>query len=213
MSVTIQNGSIKYGETRKLAEYESKTGHVELSFSIDEGADPDEAIQHVTEMVHRHAHHVLNLKQSAASPDVSATKAPAGKAARTPTKIPATPVADKPAAKSSGAAAAMVEEPGAAATTEMPPIPASLKREPATVIPEDDGLGDLMGGAEPAKLITDKELTDHTQQCQAKNKNAPAIRKALNDCGVKHPPGRIIDLPQERRQEYLDKLKEIKPLA
>ena len=97
----------------------------------------------------------------------------------------------------------MVDEPEAPATAAKAEVQA----------PEDDGLGDLMGGAEPAKEITDKELTDSTQQCQAKNKNAPAIRKALNDCGVKHPPGRIIDLPQEKRQSYLDKLKEIKPLA
>ena len=80
---------------------------------------------------------------------------------------------------------------------------------------EDDNLDDLMGGdaAPAAKEITDKELNDATQKCQSAAKNAPAIRKILGDLGIKTPPGRIIDLPQDKRQKYLDLLLTVKPLA
>ena len=200
----VTNGVIKYGETRKIAEYESKTASVELSFTIAEDEDADHVTNAVGEMVHRHFENMIGAKLAGVSPAATTAKPAATKAPAKAPKIPATPAAEKPAAKPAADAASMVEEPEAPAATAKAEVQA----------PEDDGLGDLMGGAPAAATpITDKELTDSTQQCQAKNKNAPAIRKALNDCGVKHPPGRIIDLPQEKRQAYLDKLKEIKPLA
>ncbi len=77
----------------------------------------------------------------------------------------------------------------------------------------DESLADLMGEESSVKEITDKELNDATQSCQARVKNAPAIRKILAELGVKQPGGRLIDLPQDKRQTYIDKLKEVKPLA
>lgn len=200
----VTNGVIKYGETRKIADFESKTASVELSFMVNEDEDADYSTDFVGNMVHRHFANMIGMKTAGVSPVASTAKPAAGKTAAKAPKIPTTPAADKPAAKSTADTSALVEEPEA---------PAAATKEEA---PEDYGLDDLMGGDAPhphVKEITDKELADSTQQCQAKNKNGLAIRKALNDCGVKHPPGRIIDLPQEKRQEYLDKLKEIKPLA
>ena len=196
--VTITNGVIKYSETRKITEFEPKRAEVELAFNIAEGQDPDECIEIVTVMVHNHVQKILGSKSEVAAPKPA-------KETKSPGKPPKMPAADKPAAKPAADASAVVDEPTPAAKTEAP------KADAAAV--GDDDLGDLMGGAEPAKEITDKELNDATQKCQAAVKNAPAIRKLLTDLGIKSPPGRIIDLPQENRQKYLDGLKEIKPLA
>lgn len=62
-------------------------------------------------------------------------------------------------------------------------------------------------------VITDAELMDATTKHQQHVKNAIAIKKLIRELGVTTPPGRLIDLAQDKRQEYLDRLKDIKPLA
>ena len=217
--VQVTNGTIKYGETRKIADYENKTGHVELSFNIAEGQDPHEAIETVHMMAKEHLHAMLHgTKRSDVSPakEPTAAKAPAAKAVKATAKPAANPVAEQPAAKPTVDPAAVSDN--------MPPVPAALRREkpaaatveePTAVSAEEEDIDALLGlgDAPAAKEITDKELTDATQKCQSANKNAPAIHKAIRECGVKSPPGRIIDIPQDKRQTYLDLLKEIKPLA
>jgi hypothetical protein len=204
-NVQITNGTIKYGRTIKTGDFEGKRGDVELSFNIPEGEDAHEAVERVHETVKHHLHLILGHDED--TPDRARPPKPA-KETRTTKKLPA-------AAK---------EETKSAETVDEPKDPAFLAKELAEkkaaeakageIVDNDPlGLGDLMGEGEPAKEITDKELTDATQKCQSRAKNAPAIRKALNELGIKTPPGRIIDLPQEKRQEYLNKLDAIKPLA
>lgn len=62
-------------------------------------------------------------------------------------------------------------------------------------------------------IITDAELMDAVSKAQERVKNAVAIRLLINNCGVKSPPDRLILMPQDQRQKFLDGLKEIKPLA
>ena len=201
--MTITNGTIKYGQTVKTGDYENKRGDVELSFTLAEGQSVDEELNHARSVAHGHLHSMLGINGSAAT--VAAPKAP------------------QPA-KKAVAKHAVVEK--VAETDEeildrtphpsmpKPPVAKAVvaeNKKAAEVVEEN--LDDLLGTEEVAKEITDKEMTDATQRCQAANKNSPAIRKVLNECGVKAPPGRIIDIPQAKRQEYLDKLAEIKPLA
>ena len=216
--VQITNGTIKYGETRKIADYESKTGHVELSFNIPEGHDPHEAIESVHLMAREHLHAMLHgTKRSDVSlpKEPTAAKPAAAKAPKAVTKAPAPAVADKPTT------AAVADT--TTAGDEMPPIPASMQRQntaatsvgqTTAVSVDEENLDDLLGlTPTAAKEITDKEMMDATQKCQSANKNGPAIHAAVRACGVKCPPGRVIDIAQEKRQAFLDLLKEVKPLA
>jgi hypothetical protein len=200
--MTITNGTIKYGQTIKTGEYENKRGDIELSFKIAEGEDHDAVLEHVKHVAHQHLHSMLG----AAAP-TKIEKVPAKPAKSTKVPAPVQP-APKPAADPSG-----MEE----VESERPPVPALATGTPVHAGIVEENLDDIMGGIEddkePAREITDKELNDATQKCQSQNKNGVAIRKILGDLGIKTPPGRIIDLPQEKRQTYLDRLKEVKPLA
>jgi hypothetical protein len=196
-NVKVTNGVIKYGRSIKTGDFESKRGDVELSFTIAEGADADEAIAAVEGMAIKHVFDILGHQEDSARK--AAPKAEAAGKAPKPPKATA-------AATTKAADASDVEE---------PPAPKFIEKEvaaKAAAAPAEENLDDLLC-MEPTKEITDKELTDATQKCQAAVKNAPAIRKLVADMGVKMPPGRIIDIPQDKRQEYLDKLKEVKPLA
>lgn len=208
MTAKITNGTIKVGRTIKTGDFENKRFDVELSFTIPEDGDAEVAdyVSAVGELAMKQMNDMIGAKEAAPKPAAA-------------TKPPKVPKAEKPAEKA--------PEKSAADPSDMeeldrptPPTPkfiekevaAANKKAEASEVDEND-ISSLMGGAEPAKEITDKELQDAAQKCMDKNKNAPAIHKVLRDLGIKSPPGRIIDLPQDKRQQYLDDLLKIKPLA
>jgi hypothetical protein len=207
MNHTITNGVVKFGRTVKTGDFENKRGDVELSFNVPDGGDADTALHEVKEKARGHLHTMLGHPEDAgaiaAAPKPKATKAKAEPMPKTETAAP----------KPKTDAASMVEEPevvpnfikGGKGKAEEIPDPAAMA--------EDDGLGDLLSTAPAqAKKITDKELLDATQACQQAHKNGPAIHKLLADLGVNsRAGGRVIDLPQEQRGEYLEKLKLIGP--
>lgn len=212
--VQITNGRISYGQTVKTGEWENKKGEVELSFSVAEGTDADAAIKAVQTQCRAHLHTMLGLAFSEQHAHLEGPGASAASAGAKPT-APRTPKSTKaPAAVKTDAAdaAAIVDEPSNAGGTASSDKGGHNAENNAG----EENLDDLLGTGtitDTPKEITDKELNDATQACQARAKNGAAVRKALNDLGVKTPPGRIIDLPQAKRQEYLDKLKAIQPLA
>ena len=200
MSAKITNGKITFGRTIKTGDYENKRIDVELSFTLPEDGDAEvsDYIGAVGEMA------VKQLN------DLLADKVPSGvkltkeeKPAKAAKKLPAAVKEEKTKTDAS----VMEEDPLADRAT--PPF---LKSEAKGAETVEEGIDDLLGD-NGAKEITDKELTDATQKCQARAKNAPAIRTLLGSLGIKVPPGRIIDLPQEKRADYLKKLEDIKPLA
>ena len=211
--VQITNGTISFGQTVKTGDFENKKGEVTLSFTVEEGADADAAIKQVQTQCRTHLNTMLGLAFSEQhahleGPGASAASA-GGKPAAPRTPKPAkAPAATKTASTD---AAAIVEEPGNAGADAGAKVETGTGQAKADAAEEN--LDDLLGVVDAPKEITDKELNDATQACQARAKNGAAVRKALNDLGVKTPPGRIIDLPQAKRQEYLDKLKAIQPLA
>ena len=193
MTVQITNGSVKYGRTVKTGDFEGKRGDVELTFNIPEGDDIDAAVLHVQEKAVGYIHSLLGQQED------KTILALAGKKAK---KLPKATVVEP--------------EEDVADDRATPPF---LKKEVAAQkatkeeeAVEEENIDDLLGGEE-VKEVTDKEITDAVQKCQARAKNAPAIRKLLGDYGIKVPPGRTIDVPQAKRSEFITKLDDIKPLA
>ena len=204
-NVQITNGTVKHGRTVKTGDFENKRADVELSFNIPEGEDADAAIAHVHQKAKAHLTQILCEE----APQAPAKAAAPRKAAAPKVPVPAT-VAQPSAPKVD---ASVIED---APVEEQEKVPGFLTGGKSAAVQDRDEIDNFIyqdEGAETAREITDKDLNDATQKCQAANKNSPAIRKLLNELGIKVPPGRIIDLPQEKRQVYLNKLLEIKPLA
>lgn len=207
MTAKITNGTIVVGRTIKTGDYENKRFDVTLSFTIPEDSDAETAdyISAVGELALKQMNDMIGSKEPA-------PKAPKEEKRETTVKPPKSPKTEKPAEKPA-------VDPSDMENLDRPTPPKFIEKEVAAAnakasaeVDESD-ISSLMGGAEPAKEITDKELQDAAQKCMDRCKNAPAIHKVLRELGIKSPPGRIIDLPQEKRQTYLDELLKIKPLA
>lgn len=204
----ITGGIITYGETRKIADFENKKAEVALSFNFPDG------IHQSTEVVERIAE-VRALAQLTCRDLLT-------KGVQTlPKEIEESKPTTKPHNKRAPAMPVqLVPEgfdmtPGAVNKVDnlrniiIPVDPAAMPEEPAEKIITVEKIIDLGG----PKVITDAELMDATTKHQTQVKNPVAIKKLINDLGVKAPPGRLIDMPQDKRQDYLDKLALIKPLA
>lgn len=194
-NIQITNGVVKYERNIKTADFEGKKASVELSFNVPDGEEAGEHIAYVTILAENHVHAALGLDKTKSQ--VTPTAAAPAKTEAAPATKPA------PAAK------------GKAKVAKKAVDPASVEEEE----PEDDssnsgdGLDDLFGLNEALAEITDKALNDAVQKQQDAVKNAPAIRKLLNEFGIKTPPGRLIDLEQSKRADFIAKLQLIKPLA
>lgn len=227
--VQVTHGKVSYGRTIKTGDFESKRADVELAFSVEEGASMTSAGKAVAEielLCIKRVFEILGQKDDerninkaaktlgAATEDENEEQREARSEVRK-TLLPAK-ATKMPKAAAKADAADVVEE----------PLPAFLESEKEKLKPtakavdaaevveeevEDDDLGDLLGTDEP-KEITDKEVNEATARCQQENKNGVAIKKILAEFGVK-APARAIDMAQDKRAAYLEKLKTVKPLA
>lgn len=198
----ITGGTIKYGETRKMADFENKRADVELSFNLpDEVMGATEVSERIREVSGMAKNQCLSMfRDVGMSPALAApfkneaTLEPTKPHSRRAPKMPVqeVPPAENTASNLRNDAAAILEE----AVTQ--------------VIPDLD----LAPGV---TLITDAEIMDAVSKRQQEVRNPVSVRKLLADvltsAGVKCPPGRVVDIPQDKRQEFLDGLKLIKPLA
>lgn len=192
---TITGGTVKYGETKKLADFENRVAHVELSFNLMEDEDTDAAITRVS-MLAKAKYQEMTGNARITTPTV----APVGMNLLEPGGLTEIPLKTEKKSKAPA----------------MPPVAA--KEETVVVVEAEITIPEPpktpKKAVEPSEtVISDEQLNDATTKTQAAVKNAPAIRKLLNELGVKTPPGRLIDLSQDKRQTYLDGLKLIKPLA
>lgn len=202
MNINITNGVVKFKRNIKTGDYEGKDASIELTFSVPEGENAGEHIAYVAILAENHVNAALGLKE---------TKGQAAAASN--------PTAGSPAK----AETATASKPSKPAKGKTAPAKKAAEKDPAEIEDPLDGNGeasegntldDLLGLNEaPPTEITDKALNDAVQKAQDTVKNAPAIRKLLNDHGVKTPGGRLIDLEQNKRQSFIDKLQLIKPLA
>lgn len=192
----ITNGTIKYGQTVKTGDYENKRADVELSFTVPEGEEAAVHIEQAHTLAELHCHRILNKTNTG-----SQSPAPA------PAKIEAAPAA-KPAPAAKGKA-----KPAAKKAADPAAVEEAEEEELDDSGVTGNTLDDLLGLNEAPAEITDKALNDAVQKQQDAVKNAPGIRKLLNEFGIKTPPGRLIDLEQGKRAEFIAKLQLIKPLA
>lgn len=221
--VALTGGSVTYERKIKPADYESKGAIVQLSFNLEDGADIQAALDRVSALAMGQAHRMVgvNEKIAGAAPtepvktkaDIEAEKAKelaekeaAGNPKSRATRPPATKKKDADTKADAASAASVVEEEvttGAISTTP------EDRKNPAE-IGDDDLLSP--GGDTATTQITDAELTDAITQHNGKVKNAPEIRKLIGEY-VK-PPATARDIPQDKRAEFVEKLKKVKePLA
>lgn len=195
MLAQITSGTVKYGETRKMADFENKRADVELSFNIPDGQDIEKAIEEVTHAAKEKCFNMFGCHYAPVLLPVGSDPTPGA------INPPSLPKVHNKRAPKMPAPEHLVSE-----AMKSPPFdPAALEEPVANPTPISAGSVE--------KVITDAELMDQTTKHQQMVKNAIAINKLINELGVKKPPGRLIDLPQEKRQEYLDRLKLIQPLA
>ena len=202
--IQITNGSVKYGETRKTGDFENKRADVELSFNVPEGKNADELIAKVVEKAKEQVFTSLGIgkpvKPLHGSSDTTTTQT-----VKNPPRMP------------------KITEPVQASKAEAQTANLTQQVEVATTHNSSTG-GDLSIIEEPKQVksvvqiqvdseITDLQLMDATRKHQELVKNPVSIRKLINELGIIAPPGRLIDLPQNKRQDYLDKLMLIKPLV
>lgn len=181
----IIGGKITFGRTVNPAQYESKKAEVEISFVVAEGEDFHQIAQEAAAFAEAKALEMVGLK-------------PIPKAAAAPTK-----------------AAETKEEYAERAKAEEAKLPPPLKRPPgrppskptAPVADElDDAPVEDVETAEPAKAITDKDLTDAITRQQHKINNAPEIRKLIAKFNNEVLGKQSRDIPQPRRAEFLMEL-------
>lgn len=179
--MTVTNGTIEYSRTVRPADFESISAKVVLSFAVEEGSDPAVVVAKVHDIAVAEVHRRVGLSKP------KAVGSSAAKPSIAPVENPtvAAPVAStKP-------------EPSAEANATISPDPASIV-EPETV-PE----------AEPTPVtITDKELHSAVNLAVEKKVPAQAIRKLTAE--FTGEVGKSMTLiPQEARQAFLAKLKEL----
>lgn len=219
----ITGGTVKYGETRKMADFENRRADVELSFNVaDSETDPQKIIANVAAMARQRCFEMFSnivLTTPVLAP-VDSNLIPG---ALTPSGVPGQynmpayqQIAEKLDQQEAENKTARVHSKRApkmpvpiAVPTAFVADPAALEEPPALILTPTTA----PVAASAVKEITDAEIMDATTKHQQQVKNAPAIRKLLTEMDLTVPPGRIIEIPQAKRQTYLDKLVQIKPLA
>ena len=204
--VQITNGSVKYGETRKTGDFENKRADVELSFNIDETRDVNAQINAAIVATKQKCFEMLagTIQVVATGTAVPSKLKPenlVSEALKKPPKMPTPAQASKTETQTADLNK-QVTTSDVKVGGDLTEVKEPMAEQPKATNPQPDSVE-----------ITDATLMDATTKCQQQVKNAPAIRKLLNDLGVKVPPGRLIDLPQTKRAEYLTELSKIKPLA
>lgn len=187
----IIGGKITFGRTVNPAQYESKKAEVEISFVVAEGEDFHQIAQEAAAFAEAKALEMVGLK-------------PIPKVAVAPPKATETK-----------------EEYAERAKAEEAKLPPPLKRPPGRppskpTVPAADELDDAPAEdvevaelVEPAKAITDKDLTDAITRQQHKINNAPEIRKLIAKFNNEVLGKQSRDIPQPRRAEFLMELSQL----
>lgn len=197
----VTGGTIKFERKKNLGDYNSKGASVELTFLTEEGKVPD--LDGICELAIAKAERMLldvRPKAEVQAPKEAAptsTGNPRGRPKHPPAIVepPVQQIPDNAAVVEeptpNPTPAAVVEEPTA---KESPPVTA----DPAAITEEDD----LTSGVVE---INDAKLNAELQHVNGRIKNAVAIRSLVGEF-VGPPPKRVYDIPQARRQEFLDRL-------
>lgn len=180
----IIGGKITFGRTVNPAQYESKKAEVEISFVVAEGED-----------FHQIAQEAAAFAEDKALEMVGLLDKPIPKVAVAPPKATDT--------KEEYAERAKAEEAKLPPPLKRPPGRPPSKPTAPTADELDDAPVEDVETAEPAKAITDKDLTDAITRQQHKINNAPEIRKLIAKFNNEVLGKQSRDIPQSRRAEFL----------
>jgi hypothetical protein len=202
----ITGGKVSFRRVVQPAQYESKEGNVELSFVVAEGeGDKAQAFLDATaQMAQAKALELVGLKP------VTSTAKPDLKVVETPPSETAQKAKDEAKAKAAAKLNAKDKPKGDLDGLD-DPKPQITKnpedRKPADELAglDTEVLGDPDGLDTAPKEITDTELRDAVSAWVNKNKNAGAV-KELRSKFAGPPPKGLNDIPQAKRQEFLEAL-------
>ena len=212
----ITGGEVTYMERRKIGDYEHKEAKAVLTFSLDEGDDPDSMLDGLSLSAKNRVHEMLGLigKASPSAPPVPTRAAVLTPEAQAAVGMPA-PVKRGPGRPPKvQAAPAVVEVPKA----EEAPAPDTTKPTP-TEAPVDD-LDLLLDEPapeikkiepDPVTEVTDADLLSAVTAKMKKTNNPIAIkdvvRKTLTAAGiVNHTGKQVRDIPMSHRPIFLEHL-------
>lgn len=184
----ITGGSVTYGRTAKVAEYESKRADVTLAFSVGDGEDHEVMLAKAALLAHAKCHEMLGQKAPAATNDPAPRKTKTDKDKLVEEKIRSTSAPPATALAASDPAA-----------IEPPKAEAEKSAGPATV---EDWAGE-------AGEVTDETLMNAITKKNAAIKNPPAIRALIGKYVA--PPKQAREIPQEKRAAFLAELDALKP--
>jgi len=211
MTVAMTGGSVTFERKIKPADYESKGAIVQLSFNIADGQDTQAVLDEVSKMAMGQALKMVGVQEQPGKTKADLEKEaldragqgnPPAASSKSPRKPPSSKKTEEKADPAKDPAAVDDAPAGERQVSANP----EDRKDPAAV---DDA---LFSAADAPKEITDAELMQEITAHNAKVKNAPEIRKLIGEY-VK-PPGQARDIPQNQREAFVKKLKEIKePLA
>lgn len=185
----ITGGTVRFERTIQVAQYEPKKASAELSFIVGEGQDHTKIAEQASLEAVVHVERMLVAKIHVQA-DVAQTlhpveHKPAGKKSK-PAEVAKEAVADPTTFDDLGDP--VVKDPSAEAAKD----PAAVEEE--TV----------------AQEIPDKTLVDACSAASKLTQNSEGIRALISEYVA--PPGRVANIPQISRGEFLGKLKGIPKL-
>lgn len=212
MTNYITGGKVTFEDAVKHEGYNepqfapSRRAAVELAFDVPEGADGKEVLDTTFDTAVAKVYEILGKKpaKQSAKDGYDATVKVTGSTRKAKDKPATEAVVDTSPAGSDKAALE-----AAAGLTASQVVEAVVK----AIEPETDSLDDLLGEAAPVP-ITDAELAKAAQNKNAQMKvSDPNFSVKIRALVVEYagaPPKKITDVPVAKRQEFLDKLRELK---
>ena len=180
----ITGGRIVYGRTVQPAQYESKKAEVELTFSVEDGAYDEAALDGIIHTAIEKAHAMVGL-----------AKGVKAKAEVTETKVE--PKAEKPKGKTK---ADLEKEAVAKGGGDIALDVLDLTEKPAKAAKPNDELGDMLGPS--ATTFTDKDLIDAVNNKNKEINNPKAIKAVC----LKYTAQAIKDIPADKRAAFVAEL-------
>lgn len=207
----ITNGSATFSRTVKTGEFENKKAEARLDFTVGDGEDYVEVFDRAAKGARLQVHAMLGIADKVKEEKPAAPATPT--ATNDKTKLAEAVTGGKPGeVVTEGKPAAEKKQRGA-----KPPKPADAGVDVVTEQPKAaDTDEDIFGPttpATPARTIADQELSE---VCREKNKeinDTVAIRGVMAQFGGGPPPLQLRNIPQEKRQAFIDAVKALKPAA
>jgi len=182
---------------KKTEEYApARKAHVELKFEVEEGADADAAIDYVSKVAMAKTYDMLAATEAKA-PDKLARGRPRKEPEGARTQVEHAATVERPKTDKDKLAEA-------AGIAEAPKELEKPTADAASIVDEGDDLGDMLAPQEP---VSDVELNDALQKKNAVLKNGALLRSVIKEFVPEGKSVNATNIPQEKRHEFLAKIK------